>query len=137
MGNINLDLTNKDIVKFVENEKKKLEESKLSRQEILENAYDKYVDEEINKFKKEDEATYTIIYQNTLINIESQVESQIAQLKLLEKNEGIEMPSLKLWQEFKEKKERSKLFKKNFTNSIKVFRGIMTFEEFEVNFDKR
>ncbi|CAG7840873.1 hypothetical protein CLOHAE12215_02297 [Clostridium haemolyticum] len=137
MGNINLDLTNKDIVKFVENEKKKLEESKLSRQEILENAYDKYVDEEINKFKKEDEATYTIIYQNTLINIESQVESQIAQLKLLEKNEGIEMPSLKLWQEFKEKKEDSKLFKKNFTNSIKVFRGIMTFEEFEVNFDKR
>lgn len=70
----------------------------------MENAYEKYVNDEINKFKNEDIGTYNIIYQNTLINIESQVESQIAQLKLLEKNEGIEMPSLKLWQEFKEKR---------------------------------
>ncbi|WP_242946868.1 hypothetical protein [Clostridium haemolyticum] len=44
------------------------------------------------------------------------------------------MPSLRLWEEFKEKKYESELFKKNFINSIKVFRGIMTFEEFQVEF---
>nr|WP_307906165.1 hypothetical protein [Clostridium botulinum] len=46
------------------------------------------------------------------------------------------MPSLKLWEEFKEKKDKSELFKKNFINSIKVFRGIMTFEEFKIEFEK-
>ncbi|NFO98797.1 hypothetical protein FDC62_11450 [Clostridium botulinum] len=138
MGNVNLDITNKDIVQFVENEKKKFEESKLSRQEILENAYDKYVDDEIEKFKKEDGGTiYDIVYQNTLINIETQLDSQIAQLKLLQKNEGVEMPSLKLWEEFKKKKDKSELFKKNFINSIKMFRGIKTLEEFEIEFDKK
>ncbi|CAG7839597.1 hypothetical protein Z959_12835 [Clostridium novyi B str. ATCC 27606] len=137
MGNVNLKIGYTDIIDFVDMEKEKIRQKKLSYEEILENAYEKYVNDEINKFKNEDIGTYNIIYQNTLINIESQVESQIAQLKLLEKNEGIEMPSLKLWQEFKEKKEESKLFKKNFTNSIKVFRGIMTFEEFKVNFNKK
>ncbi|ACT33724.1 MULTISPECIES: replication initiator protein A [Clostridium] len=136
MGNVNLDISHKDIVEFVENEKKKFENSKLSHEEILKNAYDNYVSDEIEKLKKEEEGTYNIIYENTLINIEAQVDTQIAQLKLLEKNEGVEMPSLKLWEEFKEKKYESELFKKNFINSIKVFRGIMTFEEFQVEFDK-
>lgn len=134
MGNVNLDISHKDIVEFVENEKKKFENSKLSHEEILKNAYDKYVSDEIEKLKKEEDGTYNIIYENTLINIEAQVDTQIAQLKLLEKNEGVKMPSLRLWEEFKEKKYESELFKKNFINSIKVFRGIMTFEEFQVEF---
>ncbi|AEB77519.1 replication initiator protein A [Clostridium botulinum] len=134
MGNINLDLTNKDIVEFVENEQKKFIENKLSREEIVQNAYDKYVNEEMEKFKTEDNATHDIIYENTLINIEAQVDLQIAQLRLLEKNEGVEMPSLKLWEEFREKKDKSELFKKNFINSAKVLRGIMTLEEFKVEF---
>lgn len=136
MGNINLDLTNKDILQFVENEKRKLEESKLSREEILKNSYNKYVNQEMVSFKKKDKGTYDIIYQSTLLNIEAQLDSQIAQLKLLEKNENLEMPSLKLWEEFKEKRDKSKLFKKNFLNSVKVFRGILTFEEFKVDFQK-
>nr|WP_307906163.1 hypothetical protein [Clostridium botulinum] len=44
------------------------------------------------------------------------------------------MPSLKLWEEFREKKDKSELFKKNFINSAKVLRGIMTLEEFKVEF---
>src|SRR3712207_9108210 len=81
------------LVEFVENEKKKFENSKLSHEEILKNAYDKYVSDEIEKLKKEEDGTYNIIYENTLINIEAQVDTQIAQLKLLEKNEGVKMPS--------------------------------------------
>ncbi|MCD3283436.1 hypothetical protein G8V05_14760, partial [Clostridium botulinum C/D] len=136
MGNVNLEISHKDIVEFVENQKEKFEENKISCQEILKNAYDKYVNDEIEKLKKEEDGTYNIIYENTLINIEAQVDAQIAQLRLLEKNEGVEMPSLKLWEEFKEKKEKSELFKKNFINSIKVFRGIMTLEEFKIEFEK-
>ncbi|KEI00106.1 hypothetical protein ADU90_14655 [Clostridium botulinum] len=136
MGNVNLDISHKDIVEFVENQKENFEQNKISRQEILKNAYDKYVNDEIEKLKKEEDGTYNIIYENTLINIEAQVDTQIAQLRLLEKNEGVEMPSLKLWEEFKEKKDKSELFKKNFINSIKVFRGIMTFEEFKIEFEK-
>lgn len=136
MGNVNLDLSHKDIVEFVENEKKKFEESKLSHEEILKNAYDKYVNDQISTLKKEEDGTYNIIYQNTLANIESKVDAQIEQLRLIEVNEGIEMPSLKLWEEFKVKKDKSELFKKNFINSIKVFRGSMTFEEFQVQYHK-
>nr|WP_307906166.1 replication initiator protein A [Clostridium botulinum] len=85
MGNVNLDISHKDIVEFVENQKENFEQNKISRQEILKNAYDKYVNDEIEKLKKEEDGTYNIIYENTLINIEAQVDTQIAQLRLLEK----------------------------------------------------
>src|SRR3712207_8309644 len=52
------------LVEFVENEKKKFENSKLSHEEILKNAYDKYVSDEIEKLKKEEDGTYNIIYED-------------------------------------------------------------------------
>lgn len=124
-----------DIIEFVDRKKEEYEQSKLSKEEILNKAYEKYVNEEINKFKKEDDGTYEIIYNTTLTNIDVQLDKQLAQLRLLQNETDEILPSLQLWEEYKEKRDKSKLFEQNLTNSIKVLRGIKTKEEFQIDFN--
>src|SRR3712207_9152035 len=51
MGNVNLKIGYTDIIDFVDMVKEKIRQKKLSYEEILETAYEKYVNDEINKFK--------------------------------------------------------------------------------------
>lgn len=124
----------KDIIQFVDKKKEEYEKSKLSKEDILNKAYESYVSEEIDKFKKEDDGTYEIIYDNILINIDAQLDKQLAQLRLIQNETNEALESLELWEEYKEKREESRLFIRNLTNSIKTLRGIKTKEEFQIDF---
>lgn len=135
-GNVNLEIGYKHIIDFVENAKIEHEDNEKNKEKLLKDTYDQYIKDEIEKFKTEDEGAYTIIYENTLLTINAEVDTRIAQLTLLLQQDKEIESHIRLWKEFKEKQGDSELFNQNFLRSIMLLRGIKTFEEFSIEYLK-
>ncbi|MFD3158711.1 replication initiator protein A (plasmid) [Haloimpatiens sp. FM7330] len=133
---INIENTHKHIIEFIEKNKKIKRNSIVDRKRIIEIEYQKYLDTEIQKLKKEDEGAYKIIYDTVLDNLNSKCETQIKQFDMFDKditeNERENWENQKkLWLEFEEKNENSELFKDRLQSTIRDFRKLKYFDEFK------
>ncbi|MFD3158712.1 replication initiator protein A (plasmid) [Haloimpatiens sp. FM7330] len=133
---INIENTHKHIIDFIEKNKRAKRNSIADKKQIIEKEYQKYLDKEIQKLKREDEGAYKIIYDTVLDNLNSKCKTQIKQFKMFDKDikeserENWENQK-KLWLEFEKKNENSKLFKDQLQSTIRDFRKLKYFDEFK------
>lgn len=105
-----------EIVEFVE-QQKNLEEHSFDN---IHQLYEEYMKKEIKKFKSEEEGTYEIFAMDIVAGLEHMTDQNILESKEYE--------------EFSEKKEESELFKKHFYKQVRLYRGLISFGEYELNF---
>ena len=110
-----------DIVDFIESEKQNEENSMKSNSDILQDKYDKYINENMEEFTKTPE--YDVIKEVLLKDIEINIDKMIQNNKIVGGN-------VKALEEFKLKKEESKYFKDIITKEIKIMLGLMNKEDF-------
>lgn len=137
-GTVNLEKTHKHIIDFIEQEKAKNKNSKDQKEELLKQMYEKYMEKEILKFKKEDETAYDILFETILSSLNDSYEGRIRELKLFE-NEVSEKEKEKLnkqkqrWIELKEKQDKSQLFKEQFRKTVVTLRNLKFYEDFKMS----
>lgn len=112
----------KFIDEFIKNKKNEM----LMAQESVDERYEKYVHEEVEKFKGENQGMYIILS-------ESWIEQIKQQYGKLYDNGMLNDKDLKLYEEFIEMKSDSKLFNKVATENIKIMKNIMTLDDFKFN----
>lgn len=82
-NNVKLELTHKHIVDYVEGEKNKSKVSKVDKEKKLKESYDKYIQSEIKKFKKDNTGEYEIVYENLIAVLNNDLDKKIAEYNLL------------------------------------------------------
>lgn len=117
----------KDIIDFIEKEKVKELEKKKSIDDIINEKYEKYIDDEIEAFKET--AEYQFISGEILRNYDERIDNIIA----VNNMNGV---SNEKFIDFKENRENSKLFKEVITKEIKLMKGLLSKEEFKLNYIK-
>ena len=114
-----------DIIDFIEKEKTKALEKEKSIDEIINENYEKYIDEEIKAFKET--AEYHFISNEILRSYDERVDNIIS----INNTNGIDNEK---YIDFKENRENSKLFKEAIAKEIKLIKGLLTREEFKRNY---
>ena len=114
-----------DIIEFIEKEKTKALEKEKSVDEIINENYEKYIDEEINTFKET--AEYHFISNEILRSYDERIDNIIA----VNNTNGVDNEQ---YIDFKENRENSKLFKEAIAKEIKLIKGLLTREEFKRNY---
>lgn len=112
----------KFIDEFIEKKKNEL----LMAQESVDERYEKYVQEEVEKFKGENQGMYMILSESWL----EQIKQQYGKLY---DSEMLNDTDMKMYEEFLQKKNDSKLFKKVANANIKIMKNIMTLDDFKFN----
>ncbi|MPQ43166.1 replication initiator protein A [Clostridium tarantellae] len=134
---VKLQLTHQYILDFVKEERAKIETKTLSDDEIKDK-YEKYIENELNKFKKEDEFIYNFMKDNTIQNLYDNIDVKIAQFNTIirnckdEKDKKTLMNQIEELNEFKDIGEKSKLFKKHFIKEVSIMRSLKDFNTFKV-----
>lgn len=142
-GLVKLESNHQYIIDFVEKEKSKQEKKKELTEENIKVLYQEYLDAELRKFKLEDEFGYNVLFENILNSLNFHVDKKIAQLKLLisnsNKSEEIEEFNRQLnnQEEFKEKQEKSLLFKNGFRKESMVYRQLKNYNDFKMECMKK
>ena len=116
-----------DIIEFIEKEKLKEVEKERSVDEIINENYDKYIDEEINSFKET--AEYHFISYEILKSYDERIDNIIA----INNENNVNNDK---YIDFKENRENSKLFKEAIIKEIKLIKGLMNKEEFKIKYLK-
>lgn len=114
-----------DIIDFIANEKTKAFEKERSIDEIIDDNYAKYVDEEINTFKET--AEYNFIEKEILRSYDERIDNIIS----INNTNGIDNEK---YIDFKENRENSELFKEAIAKEITLIKGLLTKEEFKINY---
>ncbi|MCY6356189.1 replication initiator protein A [Clostridium sp. ZS2-4] len=137
-NNVKLELTHRHIVDYVEQERQKSKTSKMDLQQQTQNEYNKYIDKEIKKFKKDNIGAYELMYENLLAVLKNDAENKISEYKLLLVDDRLtEQDRLFLekqkqeWLDFQKKQEKSELFKKKLQNNISQMLVLKCFEDFK------
>lgn len=142
-GFLNLDETHKHIIKIVESAKNKQSKTAEELNMEIDNAYEKYLEKAIKKYKKEDQFGYEIIHNSILQQLNVEYESKIREFgiilnqdisddereKIVEKQEE--------WFQLKEKQVKSKLFKYFLYNNLAMALGLDNREDFKIKYLKK
>lgn len=115
-----------DKYKFIDEFIEKKKNESLMVQESVEERYEKYVQEEVKKFKAENQGMYMILSESWIEQIKQQY-GKLYDSEMLNDNDIV------LYEEFLKKKINSKLFKKVATANIKIMKNIMTLDDFKFN----
>lgn len=134
---VNLSITHKHIEEYVEEEKKKASINKIDKETLNKIAYDEYLDDNINKMKKDEGAIYDLMVTNFLATLNKEVDERISQLDFLMKCEGIGKDELEKlndqrqeWIDFNKTQENSIVFKRILRRELRLYLGLKEYEEF-------
>ncbi|GAA0788427.1 hypothetical protein [Hathewaya limosa] len=142
-GFLNLDETHKHIIKIVESAKNKQSKTAEELNMEIDNAYEKYLEKAIKKYKKEDQFGYEIIHNSILQQLNVEYESKIREFGIIlnqhisddEREKVIEKQEE--WFQLKEKQVKSKLFKYFLYNNLAMALGLDNREDFKIKYLKK
>lgn len=118
-----------EIIEFVSQQKKQEETNNLSLEDRVKVAYDEYINKAIEDFKTEEKDIFTIFYEDTLNNMNSNIDKVIQNLKALKQDTVLQ-------EEFKKKQGESQLFKDTLTKDIRMYKNLKSFEDFRIEYIK-
>lgn len=117
-----------EIVEFVEDEKKKDKDKGRNIEELIKEKYEEYMEKEIENLKNEEPDTYRWIYNDLVLQgLKDDIDMKIKANKRQNKD-------ISLLEEFKEKGDKSELFQSYLLKEIRLYKGLLSEEEFRMNY---
>lgn len=137
---ITVSTTHPHITAFINEYKEKIEYKKQEANNILHIKYKKYLDDNINRFKNEDEFAFNAFSAKIFENIENVQDKKLKSQRQIynmttTKNEKEKLlKTIEKWEDFSVKKEESELFIELLTKEIINYLKLSSIEEFTRNF---
>lgn len=135
-GMVKVNVSHPHISEFVEKYRIEVEGKNKVNEEIIQKLYSEYIDEEMLKFKDEEEFMYETMRESLLAELNSKSNKNIKTFKSVlnlqedEKEKSKMLDLINKWEDFERTQDKSDLFKEQFINNSKLYRNMKDYSQF-------
>ncbi|MGL5575043.1 MAG: replication initiator protein A [Sarcina sp.] len=134
---VKVENTHAYIVQFIEAYKRDIEGKNDISEKIIIEKFNEYIEDELIKFKEEDEFAYAATKEAVLSDIEAtkdkkiKAQRQLYNMATSKEDKNKILCIIEKWESFSKERDSSEIFKEMFIKRISSYRGIDMYEEFK------